>query len=75
MSIQKVNIDYEKTFEALKVLRTSYDMSLEEFSFKLGISIDRVQAWENNNELPDVIELCLLCNIFDTKPSNLIFTK
>ena len=72
---QKVAIDYSKTYQSLRDLRTHAKLTKQEFSLRLNIPIERIDAWEQEKELPDVIELCTLCNEFNTSPSKLIFTK
>ena len=72
---QNVTIDYDKTYQALRDLRSNANLSIQKFASRLKISLERINAWEQEKELPDVVELCTLCNEFNTQPSKLIFTK
>ncbi|EQF22442.1 helix-turn-helix family protein [Clostridioides difficile CD160] len=59
--------------ENLKRLRKERNLSQEQLSEMLNVSRQAISKWESNKTYPDIENLMLLRNIFNTTLDDLLF--
>ena len=58
--------------EKIKEIRTSHQLTQEQFAMKLNVTRQAVSNWENNRNLPDLEMLILIATIFGISLDELI---
>lgn len=61
-----------KFAERLKELRTENDLSQNELSKRIHVSVACINRWENNLRIPNIESIILLCNFFHCSADYLI---
>jgi DNA-binding transcriptional regulator YiaG len=56
----------------IRGFREFYDMSRGSLATLLNVSEETVAAWEDGQESPTVLQVCLMCEVFNTTPNALL---
>ena len=68
-------MNQETIGKKIKELRIKNNLTQQELASKLNVTYQAVSKWENGKNLPDLVILTEICNIFNIDLNDLIIRK